>query len=39
MWWSRELMKDSVALFFFFFFDGTATTEIYALSLPDALPI
>ncbi len=26
-------------LIFFFFFNSTATTEIYALSLPDALPI
>src|SRR5215210_8337896 len=26
-------------LFFFFFFNDTATTEIYTLSLPDALPI
>src|SRR2546430_17042975 len=27
------------ALFFFFFFNDTATTEIYTLSLHDALPI
>src|SRR3990170_6030399 len=26
-------------LFYFFFFNDTATTEIYALSLHDALPI
>src|SRR5574339_1319496 len=26
-------------VFFFFFFNDTATTEIYTLSLPDALPI
>src|SRR2546429_5288210 len=26
-------------LVFFFFFNDTATTEIYTLSLPDALPI
>src|SRR2546430_4644717 len=26
-------------MFFFFFFNDTATTEIYPLSLPDALPI
>ena len=26
-------------MFFFFFFNGTATTEIYTLSLHDALPI
>src|SRR6266566_10111478 len=28
-----------VSLFFFFFFKDTATTEIYTLSLHDALPI
>src|SRR5215216_7914587 len=27
------------SLFFFFFFNDTATTEIYTLSLHDALPI
>src|SRR5437868_14905679 len=27
------------SLFFFFFFNATATTEIYTLSLHDALPI
>ena len=27
------------ALFYFFFFNATATTEIYTLSLHDALPI
>src|SRR5256885_12533591 len=27
------------AIFFFFFFNDTATTEIYTLSLHDALPI
>src|SRR3712207_9524801 len=27
------------ALFYFFFFNDTATTEIYTLSLHDALPI
>jgi len=26
-------------MFFFFFFNDTATTEIYTLSLHDALPI
>src|SRR5688572_31969793 len=31
-------MAESVAIFFFFFND-TATTEIYTLSLHDALPI
>src|SRR2546426_1560992 len=29
----------SFTLFFFFFFNDTATTEIYTLSLHDALPI
>src|SRR5438876_6338825 len=29
----------SFSLFFFFFFNDTATTEIYTLSLHDALPI
>ena len=28
-----------VGCFFFFFFNDTATTEIYTLSLHDALPI
>src|SRR3712207_8398274 len=28
-----------MSLSFFFFFNDTATTEIYTLSLPDALPI
>ena len=35
-------MRISVTVIFFilyFFFNGTATTEIYTLSLPDALPI
>src|SRR2546426_6889376 len=30
---------DSLDLYFFFFFNDTATTEIYTLSLHDALPI
>src|SRR5438477_12810075 len=30
---------ESPSLFFFFFFNDTATTEIYTLSLHDALPI
>src|SRR5256885_17204737 len=30
---------DAVALLYFFFFNDTATTEIYTLSLHDALPI
>src|SRR2546430_13669470 len=29
----------SLSLYFFFFFNDTATTEIYTLSLHDALPI
>src|SRR5256884_9743605 len=32
-------MPPSLPLFFFFFFTDTATTEIYTLSLHDALPI
>src|SRR3712207_7171463 len=32
-------MTDSVCVLFFFFFNDTATTEIYTLSLHDALPI
>src|SRR3712207_9172368 len=32
-------MCDHVQLFLFFFFNDTATTEIYTLSLHDALPI
>src|ERR1039458_2135324 len=40
----RVLSKDSAyrfltCVFFFFFFNDTATTEIYTLSLHDALPI
>src|SRR2546426_5653112 len=31
--------KCHLPLFFFFFFNDTATTEIYTLSLHDALPI
>src|SRR6202040_3926206 len=31
--------RDSAASTSFFFFNDTATTEIYPLSLPDALPI
>src|SRR5438128_5534621 len=30
---------SSLILFYFFFFNDTATTEIYTLSLHDALPI
>src|SRR5256885_10559407 len=32
-------MTVSPSIFFFFFFNDTATTEIYTLSLHDALPI
>src|SRR5258708_31528045 len=32
-------MNPSTRIFFFFFFNDTATTEIYPLSLHDALPI
>src|SRR2546430_16372785 len=35
--WLYVMMPISV--FFFFFFNDTATTEIYTLSLHDALPI
>src|SRR6266436_8926056 len=33
------LKSVSLSLVFFFFFNDTATTEIYTLSLHDALPI
>src|SRR2546423_15569955 len=33
------LMSDATLTLFFFFFNDTATTEIYTLSLHDALPI
>src|SRR5690349_22756052 len=33
------LCSTSFSLFLFFFFNDTATTEIYTLSLHDALPI
>src|SRR2546430_6501454 len=32
-------MQSTLSVFFFFFFNDTATTEIYTLSLHDALPI
>src|SRR2546426_8149160 len=32
-------MHPDTSCFFFFFFNDTATTEIYTLSLHDALPI
>src|SRR2546428_11272841 len=36
---SSDIACWPVHLFFFFFFNDTATTEIYTLSLHDALPI
>ena len=42
MWLSDgpvKLMVLSLIFLFFFFFNDTATTEIYTLSLHDALPI
>src|SRR5688572_33431314 len=33
------LIRSCFSLLFFFFFNDTATTEIYTLSLHDALPI
>src|SRR2546426_11940696 len=33
------MLLPCLRLFFFFFFNDTATTEIYTLSLHDALPI
>src|SRR5690349_25173541 len=33
------LLGNSLVLVYFFFFNDTATTEIYTLSLHDALPI
>src|SRR2546427_12969973 len=38
---SRSFLHSTTAMFFsiFFFFNDTATTEIYTLSLHDALPI
>src|SRR5256885_15744213 len=36
----RLFLRDGLpSVFFFFFFNDTATTEIYTLSLHDALPI
>src|SRR6266487_6422972 len=34
-----SLIRSFTVLIFFFFFNDTATTEIYTLSLHDALPI
>src|ERR1035441_11073821 len=39
MLFTLRITYDSVLSFFFFFFNDTATTEIYTLSLHDALPI
>src|SRR5258708_39826546 len=39
MWFSFFLFAPVSHIFFFFFFNDTATTEIYTLSLHDALPI
>ena len=44
VWWEMYgLCDDSICVIFlfilFFFFNDTATTEIYTLSLHDALPI
>ena len=33
------MLRDEIENFFFFFFNDAATTEIYTLSLHDALPI
>src|SRR5256885_8848973 len=37
--WFFSRLKRRPSLCFFFFFNDTATTEIYTLSLHDALPI
>src|SRR5437588_11422207 len=36
---ARSLLLNMFLFFMFFFFNDTATTEIYTLSLHDALPI
>src|SRR5260221_14553847 len=38
-WRRTTLVKPTSPAIFFFFFNDTATTEIYTLSLHDALPI
>src|SRR5579883_1719204 len=38
-WWPCSVVVDCRLSCFFFFFNDTATTEIYTLSLHDALPI
>src|SRR2546430_2629993 len=35
----QDSIRQSIGIFEFFFFNDTATTEIYTLSLHDALPI
>ena len=37
--WSSEVCSSDLFFLFVFFFNDTATTEIYTLSLHDALPI
>src|ERR1022692_4409823 len=37
--WSSKPVSRSFSIVFFFFFNDTATTEIYTLSLHDGLPI
>src|SRR6476620_12129222 len=39
MWWFYSSVRIFLARCFSFFFNDTATTEIYTLSLHDALPI
>src|SRR6266700_7495250 len=39
MYPTRQNLRYTHLLYFFFFFNDTATTEIYTLSLHDALPI
>src|SRR4029434_2213056 len=36
---ARNVLVHTCSIFLFFFFNDTATTEIYTLSLHDALPI
>ena len=38
-WWKQYVRSSMNVINFFFFFNDTATTEIYTLSLHDALPI
>src|SRR5437660_12079331 len=38
-WWFSSEPPNGCLLFLFFFFNDTSTTEIYTLSLHDALPI